>query len=135
MFVFAADRLVYLSPYVAPNWTKQGKFLFFCVIMRYHADHALFMRDRAWSMHDHTKPFFFEKFAFTRVHSARNKNKFFMRVPCVISKILLFCSVSGSRVTNPCSRVIFRCTKLLQFVCNKDFPHLSITLDHILLGG
>ena len=24
---------------------------------------------------------------------------------------------------------------LFHIVCNKDFPHLSITLDHILLGG
>ena len=39
--------------------------------MRYHADHALFIRDHAWSMHDHAKPVFFENFAFTRVHSAR----------------------------------------------------------------
>ena len=67
---------------------------------------------------------------------------------CVISKLHIFDQVSGSRVTNalftrgfPLDKII-KMTSMLPYIkllfriiCNIDFPHLSITLDHILLAN
>ena len=102
-------------------------------------------------MHDHAKPFFSLIFHLCASVLIRleNKTKIFMHVlACVISKLHIFDQVSGSRVTNalftrgfPLDKII-KMTSMLPYikllfriVCNIDFPHLSITLDHILLAN